>query len=134
TFDAFVINVPDNVPVQVKNLHLEYKDTFEKSKEAAAAKGLTQEQQKLLDLEKAMDNAKEKLDSTPATHRGAGNEPVDNPNYEPARQAYVAANKAYEDQKAKMISTAKTEAAASMTKKYIDAVQGNIKASLRMFG
>lgn len=134
-FDAFVVNVPGNIPVQVKNLRLEYKDTKPPKPKAAPAKneeGLTADQSRLLELEKVRDDTAEKLADTPATKK-YGKEYFDNPAYEPAKKAAAEAKKAYDEQRAKMIGAAKAEAAKSSAKRYIDAVQGTAKAKIVVF-
>lgn len=133
-YDAFVLNVPDNVPVKVSNLHFEYKDTSkEKEKKDDSSGGLTPEQEKLLELEKARDDAYSNMLNTPSLLQGAGDNTIPNPEFDEAVDKYHEALKAYDEQKAGMISAAKAQAAASMTKKYLDAVQGNVKATIIVY-
>lgn len=132
-FDAFVVNIPDSVPVQVSNLRLEYMDTTEAKKaEEQPPKPITADQQTLLDLEKDLEKATEHLSSTPYEfHYAESSYP--NPEYPRAYEAQKATDKAYKDQKAKMTGAAKKEAKGSMTKKYLDAVQGSVQGNIIAF-
>jgi hypothetical protein len=136
-YDAFVLNVPDSVPVQLENVKLEYKNTVETPPQqttATTSGGLTADQQKLLELEKPMNEAKEKLDDIEEYHSNGNMEDVGNPEHEKAKIKYLTFKKAYDDHKAKMIGIGKAEAASSMTRKYLDAVQGNVQAYLLVYG
>jgi hypothetical protein len=99
---------------------------------SALAKPLSADQEKLLALEQARDEAAETLRRRPQYTRTKG-DVFENPAYEQARVAYQKAKTAYEAQKAKMIEPAQAEARASMAKKYLDAVQGTIKVDLIAF-
>lgn len=136
TFDAFVANIPASVPVKLSNLRLEYKDTKPPKKKDEPEKneeGLTADQAKLIELEKERDATAETLSRTRPTLHSAGREPVDNPAYERASDAAREAKKAYDEQRARMISGAKLEASKSNAKKYINAVEGNAKVTLVAF-
>ncbi|SFQ47501.1 eCIS core domain-containing protein [Parafilimonas terrae] len=130
-FDAFIFSVEDNVPVQISNLGFEYKDTSTSVPDAEKPDPvLIEAQTKLLELEAAKDAADEKLQNTPPT-TGNPRFPVRNPDYDKAADAYQQAKGAYDAQKAAIITHQKDIAAASMTKKYIDAVEGT--AELKLF-
>jgi hypothetical protein len=130
-YDAFVLNVPDSVPVQLNNLRLEYKDTTSPPAKMGSSSSdeLTADQKRLLELEKAKDDAYDNAIKTGSTI-GDGEHEIANPEWPDAVRAYHAAVAAYDAQKAKMVATAKTEAAGSMTKKYLDAVQGTVHVNL----
>ncbi len=131
-FDAFVFSVQDNVPVQVSNLRFEYKDTTTKTAKPEPPKPLTADQETLLKLEEARDAANEKLSKTPQTI-GSRKEPMPNPEYDKALTAYLEAQKAYDAQRAKIVGAAKAQAQASMTKKYLDAVEGTATGYMLIF-
>ncbi len=134
--DAFVVNVPPTVPVQIKNLRLENKDTTAaKPSVPSPEKGLTADQERLLQLEKEVEDAWAHVVETPSHLYGhAEGMPQDNPDYEEAVNKWEAARTGYAAQKSKMVSAAKAEAAASRTKKYLDAVEGKVSASLVVYG
>lgn len=133
-YNASILKAPDNVPVQIQNLQLEYRDTFEKPKDPKQpAKPLTADQNELLRLEKIRDDAKQKLANTPETKRRGKSLPFKNPDYPPVKKAFDDAQQAYDAQKAIITKGAKAEAASSMTKKYLDAVHGNAKADMAIF-
>lgn len=136
TFDAFVASIPASVPVKLNNLRLEYKDTKPAKPKAEPEKneeGLNADQAKLIRLEKERDDTAAKKANTKETLHGVGHEPMDNPEYERASNAAREAKKAYDEQRSKMITGAKSEAAKSNTKKYLDAVQGSAKVTLIAF-
>lgn len=128
--DAYVVNVPANVPVQILNLRVENKDTSEETPKKEAIPPLTAEQERLLELEKTRDDAKEKLENT---RKYIGKEKDLNPYWEMANDALIAAEKAYQEQKSKMTDVAKGEAARSSTKKYLDAVKADAKVTMKIF-
>jgi hypothetical protein len=131
--DAFVLHVPDNVPVQVNHLRFQYKDTTDsRKKKHDSSQELNADQQKLLELEKAKDEAYADMLETHALFVG-GEHHYRNPILEESIDKYQRAAKAYNAHKAGMVSAAKAEAAASMTKKYLDAVQGKVHASLSIY-
>ncbi|HEX5153069.1 MAG TPA: DUF4157 domain-containing protein [Parafilimonas sp.] len=130
-FDAFIFSVEDNVPVKVSNLRLEYKDTSTSVPEAEKPDPVLEEAQtRLLELEEAKDAAYAKFSGTRRTLGTNHGEPVDNPEWEKAQTAYLQAQKAYDAQKAGIIKMQKDKAAASMTRKYIDAVEGTAELKL----
>jgi len=113
-----------------------YDDQRAKMVSIASAKveaSLTPDQRKLIKLEKARDAAHSKMLRTPSTIP-YGHDAIDNPEWDIVADEFVAARKAYEDHKAKMIAGAKAEAKASMTKKYLDAISGKINGSIKIFG
>ncbi len=132
-YNAFVGYVENDVPVEIKNLKLEYQDTSKSVPDKdEPKKELTEDQMKLLDLEKARDEAHKVMSETPRKIY-EDKHPIDNPRYEEAKAKYLAASKAYDEHKATMIAGAKKQARESMTKKYLDAASGTIKGSLRVF-
>ncbi|HEY2726126.1 MAG TPA: hypothetical protein VGI61_03055, partial [Parafilimonas sp.] len=131
-FDSFVFSLQDNIPVEISRLQLEYKDTSTKPEKSESEKPLTADQESLLKLEEQKIAAENKLSHTPQTI-GSKKEPMPNPEYDKALNALIAAQKAYDDQKAKIVGAAKAEAKASMTKKYLDAVTGSAEAKLTIY-
>jgi hypothetical protein len=132
-YDAFIVNVQDDVPVQIGNLHLEYKDSSaSKAGPPAPPPALSPDQQELLRLEEVKDAALDKLSNT-KPEIGSKKDPYPNPEYPKVKQAYDDAQKAYDAQKAKIISGAKAVAKGSMTKKYFDAVTGTAEAKLTVY-
>lgn len=131
-YDAFVFAVQDDVPVEISNLRFEYKDTSTTPDKTELPKPLTADQQELLRLEEIKIAAKDKLDNTSQTI-GSKKEPMPNPEWDKARDAFMVANKAYEAQKDKIITAAKTDAKASMTKKYLDAVEGTAEVKMVIY-
>jgi hypothetical protein len=132
-YNAFVGYVENDVPVEIKNLKLKYRDTSKSvSDKDGPKKELTEDQKKLLDLEKVSDEAKTELDNTPA-ELVDGNYFIGNPEFRVVLAKYQAAVEAYDEHKTTMIAGAKKQARESMTKKYLDAASGTIKGSLRVF-
>ena len=129
--DAFVVLVPDGVPVSISKLRLEYKDTSSSTTEEKAPTPLTADQELLLDLETRRDEAREAFVATPAVIGGRDAWP--NPAKQEAFEVYQIALKAYETQQDKIIGAAKKQAESSMAKKYLDAIQGRISADLVVF-
>lgn len=131
--DAFVVHVSGNVPVQIKNLVLDYKDTSSsKAAEEEPPKPLNQAQKKLLDLEEKLEVARKHLTNTPYEYYH-GEHSFPNPEWPKAYAAVQAAEKAFETQKSGIIGAARGKAQSSMTKKYLDAVQGEIQADMIAF-
>jgi hypothetical protein len=133
--NAFILNVPDNVAVEVNNLRLDYKDTsVSPAKAKDEEKPNNAEKDKLIDLEEKLIAAKQKMENTPERKERSTIEPdAANPDYPIAVQELAKAQYDYDIQKAAMIRGAKADAKASMTKKYLDAVQGKIEANLFIF-
>ena len=101
--NAFIGMVEDTVAVEIKNLHLEYQDSSKSVPEKdEPAKPLTADQRLLLDLEKALKTAKDKLDRTPQFLH-YNRDVIENPEYVQAQKAVVAAQSVYQGQKAKII-------------------------------
>lgn len=132
-YDAFIGLVGETAPIEITNVTVEIQDTSKAEDKKAEATPLTPDQEKLLQLEKSRDAAESALSNTPQSHRGPGGEPVDNPEWERKSEAYEAAKKAYDSQRASIIKGAKEAAQASMEKKYLDAVSGTVKGNLRVF-
>jgi hypothetical protein len=130
--DAFIGMVGGNVPIEISNVTIEYKDTVPSKDEPKKEEGLTSEQQRLLELEKAKNAAYKDYINTPSVYFH-GDVEVENPAFWPAYEKYEAAKKAYDDHKASMITAAKKKAKESMTRKYLDAVSGNAHAKINIF-
>ena len=99
----------------------------------APAKPLTADQERLIELENALDAAHADWQSEPSFYSGAGDNTVDNPEWSRKHSVYLAAKEAYDDHRASMVKGAKKAAQASMEKKYLDAVSGTVKGNLRVF-
>lgn len=130
--NAFIGIVEDNIPVEISNVTIGYKDTTPSKAEPAISGKLTSDQQKLLDLETARDKAHTEMINTPAEFHH-GDVSVENPDFWPAVERFQEARKAYEDQRNKIIAASKKRAKASMTKKYLDAISGTAQAKIKVF-
>jgi hypothetical protein len=131
--DAFLINVEEGVAVKINNLRLAYKDTTKAvASGESESKPLSPDQERLLELEKAKDDALERYYQTP-TYTGKPEMGIENPELVTVYKAYLEVKKKYDAQKSKIVSAAKAQAQASMTKKYLDAVQGQVKGVLKAF-
>jgi hypothetical protein len=132
--DAFIGLVGDKVPIEIANVTVEIQDT---SKAAPSThqppKPLTPDQQKLIELQKTRDEAKETLDNTPSTLSAGEYGSIPNPDWPGAYDAYQKAKKAYDDHRASMVKDAKTAAQESIDKKYLDAVSGTVTGNLHVF-
>ncbi len=122
-----------NKYLAAKKLYHDHKSKLIGAASATVAASLTPNQRKLIELEKERDKAYSNMLNTPVllTHRPEG---IPNPAYDDAAEEYVAADKAYDAHKAKMVAGAKSEAEKSMTRKYLDAVSGKVSGSIKIFG
>ncbi|MCB0642586.1 MAG: hypothetical protein KDC44_13145 [Phaeodactylibacter sp.] len=132
--DAFVAVTPDDTPISVSNLRLEHKDTSTPAaKKEEPDKGYNANQLKLIELEVARDKAWEDYLDTPATV-GSPEMMIENPELERAFEVYDKAKKAYEKFRASIIRGAKAKAKKSRSKKYLDAVEGDAKGFIIIYG
>lgn len=132
--DAFIGMVGDKAPVEITNVAVEIQDTSKASpSKQEPPQPLTPDQQKLIELQKARDAAEATLNATPPSRPARGGGSIPNPQWPAAYDAYQKAKKAYDDHRATMVAGAKEQAKKSIEKKYLDAISGTVKGTLRIF-